>query len=153
MINPMPLLETSLWSATTAPLKSFADKPLPAKADVVVIGGGYTGVSAALRLAKHGASVTLLEAQTIGWGASSRNGGQVLTGLKHGASDLIRQFGKERARELYHASVKTIECVENIIAEDASTVRFNLEVPFVFLPNPLGTRYGKVLKAAGIGTN
>ncbi len=118
MINPMPLLETSLWSATTAPLKSFADKPLPAKADVVVIGGGYTGVSAALRLAKHGASVTLLEAQTIGWGASSRNGGQVLTGLKHGASDLIRQFGKERARELYHASVKTIECVENIIAEE-----------------------------------
>jgi glycine/D-amino acid oxidase-like deaminating enzyme len=114
----MPLLETSLWSATSTPLKSFANKPLPAKTDVVVIGGGYTGVSAALRLAKQGAKVTVLEAQTIGWGASSRNGGQVLTGLKYGASDLIRSFGKEKARELYQTSIKAIEYVETLIADE-----------------------------------
>jgi glycine/D-amino acid oxidase-like deaminating enzyme len=75
-------------------------------------------VSAALRLAKQGAKVTLLEMNTLGWGASSRNGGQILTGLKHGAADLIKQFGKERARTLYQASVQTIECVENIVAEE-----------------------------------
>lgn len=110
------MIETSLWSATAAPLKSFAGRPLPAKADVVVIGGGYTGVSAALRLAKRGAKVTLLEAQTVGWGASSRNGGQALVGHKHGVEDLIRRFGKEKARELYQASIAAIECVEDIIA-------------------------------------
>ncbi|MBM4423503.1 MAG: FAD-binding oxidoreductase [Chloroflexi bacterium] len=114
----MLIPETSLWSATAPPLKSFAHRPLPAKADVVVIGGGYTGVSAALKLAKHGAAVTLLEGETLGWGASSRNGGQVLVGHKHGVEDLVRQFGKERARELYQASIKTIECVEQIIEEE-----------------------------------
>jgi glycine/D-amino acid oxidase-like deaminating enzyme len=114
----MPLQESSLWSATAAPLKSFAGRPLPAKADVVVVGGGYTGVSAALRLARHGAAVTVLDGQTIGWGASSRNGGQVLTGLKHGPSELIRHFGRDRARDLYQASIKTIECVETVIAEE-----------------------------------
>nr|MBI2905494.1 FAD-binding oxidoreductase [Chloroflexota bacterium] len=114
----MPLLETPLWSATSTPLKSFADRPLPATADVIVIGGGYTGISAALQLAKHGARVTLLEAQTLGWGASSRNGGQVLTGLKHGVEELLRTVGRERARELYDASIKTIACVETIIADE-----------------------------------
>ncbi len=115
----MTLLETSLWSATSTPLKSFADKPLPSKTEVVVIGGGYTGLSAALRLAKQGAQVCLLESQMMGWGASSRNGGQVLTGLKHGVSDLIRVFGREKARELYRASIQTIECVETLVAEEA----------------------------------
>jgi glycine/D-amino acid oxidase-like deaminating enzyme len=110
--------ETSLWAATSARLKSFAARPLPARADVVVIGGGYTGVSAALRLAKRGAAVTLIEAQAIGWGASSRNGGQVLTGLKHAVGEMIAEHGLERARELYAASIKTIECVEAIVAEE-----------------------------------
>jgi glycine/D-amino acid oxidase-like deaminating enzyme len=114
----MPLKESSLWSATAEPIKSYAGRPLPAAADVVVIGGGYTGVSAALRLAHQGAKVTLLEANTLGWGASSRNGGQVLTGLKHGVSDMIREFGRDKAREMYQASIRTIECVESIIAEE-----------------------------------
>ncbi len=114
----MPLQQTPLWSSTSTPLKSFAGRPLPAKADVVVIGGGYTGLSAALQLAKHGARVTLLERESLGWGASSRNGGMVLPGLKHGAGELLKSFGKTRARELYAASVKSIECVETIIAEE-----------------------------------
>ncbi|MEK7276478.1 MAG: FAD-binding oxidoreductase, partial [Chloroflexota bacterium] len=114
----MPFKETSLWSSTSTPLNSFAGRPLPAQADVVVIGGGYTGLSAALQLAKHGASVTLLERESLGWGASSRNGGMVLPGLKHGAGELLKSFGKTRARELYAASLASIECVETIIAEE-----------------------------------
>jgi glycine/D-amino acid oxidase-like deaminating enzyme len=110
--------ESILWTATAPALPSFTGRPLPAQADVVVIGGGYTGLSAALRLAQGGARVTLLERHSLGWGASSRNGGQVLTGLKHGAGELIRRFGKTRARELYQASLRTIECVEGLIASE-----------------------------------
>jgi glycine/D-amino acid oxidase-like deaminating enzyme len=57
--------------------------PLPENVDVAIIGGGYTGLSAARTLSKLGVHVAVLEANTIGWGASSRNGGMVLTGLKN----------------------------------------------------------------------
>src|SRR5262245_54177988 len=56
--------------------------------DVVIIGGGFTGLSAALHLAEKGASVAVLEAEEIGFGASGRNGGQVNPGLKHDAASL-----------------------------------------------------------------
>ncbi|MBI5566909.1 MAG: FAD-binding oxidoreductase, partial [Chloroflexi bacterium] len=76
--------DTPYWWATAPELPSYADKSLPQRADVVVIGSGYTGLSAARSLAQRGASVVVLEKETIGWGASSRNGGQVLTGLAVG---------------------------------------------------------------------
>ena len=55
---------------------------MPAEADVVIIGGGYTGTMAAARLASRGRSVTVLDRNELGWGASSRNGGTVLPGFK-----------------------------------------------------------------------
>lgn len=113
----MPLIESPFWQAEQ-PLVEFAETPLPAVVDVAVIGGGYTGLSAALHLAKSGASVAVLEQQAIGWGASSRNGGQVLTGLKHGVLDLIRRFGKERAQFLFQSSLHSLACVEALIREE-----------------------------------
>lgn len=68
--------------------------------DVVVVGGGYTGLSAALALAERGLSVRLLEAERIGWGASGRNGGQAIPGLRHGAAELARMFGEAEALPL-----------------------------------------------------
>jgi glycine/D-amino acid oxidase-like deaminating enzyme len=65
------------------------------KADVVVIGGGFTGLSTALHLAERGADVVLLEAREPGWGASGRNGGQVNPGLKHDPDTVERDFGVE----------------------------------------------------------
>src|SRR5258707_1264912 len=65
------------------------------RTDVVVIGGGITGLSTALHLAEQGAKVVLLEAEEPGWGASGRNGGQVNPGLKHDPDEVERQFGKE----------------------------------------------------------
>ena len=105
------------WADAPAP-KSYQGKPLPEKADVVVIGGGFTGTSAALRLAKGGAQVILLEAETIGWGASSRNGGQALSCLHHTLTELIEEHGLEAAREMFQASVRAADTVARIVEEE-----------------------------------
>ncbi|MEM1316607.1 MAG: FAD-binding oxidoreductase, partial [Pseudomonadota bacterium] len=72
----------------------------PQDADVIVVGGGFTGLSAALRLAEAGRSVTVLEAERIGWGASGRNGGQVLPGLKLDPDDMVAKWGQARGERL-----------------------------------------------------
>src|SRR5215470_8825050 len=92
---------TSYYSATA--LAAPARPPLQGEAsvDVCVIGGGLTGVSAALHLAERGYKTLLLEAEQIGWGASGRNGGQVNTGLRKGAAELLQLFGRERALALF----------------------------------------------------
>jgi gamma-glutamylputrescine oxidase len=71
------------------------------KCDVVVVGGGFTGLSAALACAERGFSVTLVERQHIGFGASGRNGGQLIPGLRWLASELESEFGRERADALF----------------------------------------------------
>ena len=112
------LKEIPYWWDTAPALPNLMTRPLPERADVVIIGSGYTGLSAARSLAQRGAKVVVLEKETFGWGASSRNGGQVLTGLKVGASKLIQTFGRERARELYAASLTSIEYLEKLIADE-----------------------------------
>ena len=97
---------------------SDAARRLPESVDVAVIGAGFTGLSAARTLAKRGAKVAVLESQTIGWGASSRNGGMVLTGLKLGVNQMISMYGRERTQLMYAASLATIDCVEKIIGEE-----------------------------------
>lgn len=114
----MAYQETSLWAATAPELGSFSDRPLAERADVVVVGGGYTGLSAALRLAKLGARVTVLEKESIGWGASSRNGGMVLTGHKHGIGEITQTLGITRARELWNASLAALETVATVVQEE-----------------------------------
>jgi glycine/D-amino acid oxidase-like deaminating enzyme len=65
------------------------------RTDVVVVGGGVTGLSTALHLAEQGAQVVLLEAEEPGWGASGRNGGQVNPGLKHDPDEVERDYGRD----------------------------------------------------------
>ena len=79
--------------------------PIPSKADVAIIGGGYTGLSAARTLAKQGVSVVVLEAETIGWGASSRNGGMNLTGLKPAIQTVIKNYRPDLAKEVFQCSL------------------------------------------------
>src|SRR5271166_6110032 len=109
--------ELNYW-LTTVQMPTAPALPLPESVDVAVIGAGFTGLSAARTLAKRGAKVAVLEAQTIGWGASSRNGGMVLTGMKLGVNKLISMYGRDLTRRMYAASLATIDCVEQIIREE-----------------------------------
>jgi glycine/D-amino acid oxidase-like deaminating enzyme len=110
--------EYPYWRDSIAPQPSRPHIELPARADVAIIGAGYTGLSAARELARRGVSVLVLERERVGWGASSRNGGQVLTGLKLDAATLIARFGEPRACELFNVSLDSIATLERIIADE-----------------------------------
>ncbi len=114
----MTLREDNFWLTTVRVPSTDRSLQLPDRADVAVIGAGFTGLSAARTLAKRGAKVVVLEGETIGWGASSRNGGMVLTGMKLGVNQLISMYGRERTRRMYAASLASIDCVEQIIREE-----------------------------------
>ncbi len=92
--------------------------PIPEKVDVAIIGGGYTGLSAARTFAKQGVRVAVLEAETMGWGASSRNGGMVLTGLKLPMQTIIQRYGRDLAKRLFQYSLDSIDTVENIVKDE-----------------------------------
>src|SRR6202040_2530763 len=114
----MSLLEHNYW-LTTADFPKTEPRPLPNRVEVAVIGAGFTGLSAARTVAKRGAKVAVLESETIGWGASSRNGGMVLTGMKLGVNKLISVYGRERTQRMYAASLASMDCVEQIVREEA----------------------------------
>jgi glycine/D-amino acid oxidase-like deaminating enzyme len=109
--------EKTFWLETVE-IPTPAEREFPERVDVAVIGAGFTGLSAARTLAKSGATVADFDAQTIGWGASSRNGGMVLTGLKLPASTLIARYGKEATARMYAASLESIDFVEQVIREE-----------------------------------
>ena len=89
------------------------------QADVVVVGGGFTGLSAALHAAEAGYSVILLEAQRIGWGASGRSGGQMIPGLRWSVDELIAELGRSRTAELLGLVNSASDLVRQRIARHA----------------------------------
>ena len=115
--------EQNYW-LTTVQMPTPPAEPMPETADVAVIGAGFTGLSAALAMARRGAKVVVLESETIGWGASSRNGGMVLTGLKLGANKLISAYGRELTHRMYAASLDSIACVERLVKEESIACDF-----------------------------
>ena len=109
----------SYYAATANP---FPDQPRLAgevQADVVVVGGGFTGLSAALHCAEAGFSVALLEAGQIGCAASGRNGGQLIPGLRWGAVELAERFGEDKTRRLLEVANSAGDLVRGRIARHA----------------------------------
>jgi gamma-glutamylputrescine oxidase len=114
----------SYYAATNTPRTSPAAAPRlrqplqgDASTDVVVLGGGIAGCSAALHLAKRGYRVTLLEARFVGYGASGRSGGQTIFGLAAGQQSLAAQVGKADARRLFDLSVEALDLTQSLIRE------------------------------------
>jgi len=120
----MTFLEKPFWWDTTTFPTPDPKQTLPQQVDVAVIGSGYTGLSAARVLAQRGARVAVLEAESIGWGASSRNGGMTLTGLKLGIPTLIQKYGRDLTRRLFAASLASIDCVEQIVQAEQIDCNF-----------------------------
>src|SRR5512143_4368253 len=111
----MTPLQQIYWHTTVQMPDASSLSSLPEKVDVAIIGGGYTGLSAARTLARNNVKVSVLEANTLGWGASSRNGGMVLTGLKLGMQTVARRYGLDLARRLWQYSLDAIRAVEDIV--------------------------------------
>jgi len=109
---------TPLWTDQFQPQSNLALNELPDSTEVAVVGSGYTGLNAAIELGKAGIEVVVLEQETIGWGASSRNGTMLTPGLKAKQKDIKRWYGEEKQKELWQWSVEAVHHVSNIIQEE-----------------------------------
>ncbi|MEM8576305.1 MAG: FAD-binding oxidoreductase [Pseudomonadota bacterium] len=115
--NDAPGAYPASWYAATAkPLPPFAPLRSEVRADVCVVGAGYTGLSAALHLAEAGRRVVVLEAQRVGFGASGRNGGQLGSGQRVEQPDLKRLVGLDDARKLWDLAQDAKRLVKDLIA-------------------------------------
>jgi gamma-glutamylputrescine oxidase len=105
----------SWYAASAHRLAQFPRLDGDTDADVCVIGGGYTGLSAALHMAEAGLDVVLLEAHRVGWGASGRNGGQLGSGQRRGQSWIEGRHGEDSARDLWHMAEEAKAAVRELV--------------------------------------
>jgi gamma-glutamylputrescine oxidase len=109
----------SYYAASTAPEPPRSALAGDTRADVAIVGGGIAGVSAALHLTKRGYDVVLLEANTVGYGASGRSGGQTIFGLATSQKSLADQVGAGDARRLFNLSIEALDLTQSLIREHA----------------------------------
>jgi gamma-glutamylputrescine oxidase len=110
---------SSYYAASANPTSLHPPLSGEIAADVCVVGGGIAGCSTALHLAERGYKVVLLEANRVGWGASGRAGGQVLTGFASGQHKLVRQIGAGVARQMWDISVEAIALLKGLVQRHA----------------------------------
>jgi len=111
----------SYYAATRNDNQQWPELSGELNAEVCIIGGGFTGLNTAINLAEAGYKVVLLEANRIGWGASGRNGGQLIRGIGHDTSQFARWIGDEGVRDLDLMGLEAVELVRERIE------RFNID--------------------------
>ncbi|MEM9144848.1 MAG: FAD-binding oxidoreductase [Pseudomonadota bacterium] len=125
-------LAAPYWGEAVPPPPALP-RLLPERADVVVIGSGYTGLNAALETVRGGRSTVVLEAGDPGWGCSTRNGGQVSSSIKPSLAELSRRLGSERARRIRAEGPAALDWLEDFLQAEGIDCAF--------------ARVGKVLAA------
>jgi len=142
------------WHATMPALPDRSGRTLPDTADAVVIGGGYTGIAAARKLAQQGARAVVLEANTLGWGASTRNGGIAHPGFKWGPETLIKRYGPELARQLYDGSVEATAMVEELVRSEGidAELRYNGYLELAWAPSHAAAFPAEAIALGDFGT-
>ncbi len=114
---------SSYWSDSSPSFNGSSEEP-QGHYDFAIIGAGFTGLGAARKLVQGGARVAVLEAQTVGFGASGRNGGHLNNGLAHSFVDACARFGKQTATSMYRAFDDGIDTIERIIKEEQIDCNF-----------------------------
>ena len=109
---------TSYWLDAVAPFSGRSRQPVGGKADVVIVGAGLTGTSAALSLARKGADVVVLEADVVGSQASGRSGGMCNNGFAQDYRMMAEAIGIEKANTLYRAFDAGVDTVERLVQEE-----------------------------------
>jgi glycine/D-amino acid oxidase-like deaminating enzyme len=109
---------TSFWLDSISATDTSNIAPIDGTVDVVVVGGGFTGLSSALALAKRGARVALCEANIVGGEASGRNGGQCNNGTAQDYAGLISTYGEEKAASFYQFYNQAVDSVENLVRNE-----------------------------------
>src|SRR4029079_13256291 len=107
----------SLWEATAEPAREFPVLSGERQADVVIIGAGYTGLSAAHHIAKSGLSPVVLEANRPGWGASGRNGGVITAKFRLSFREIDATHGRAMAQRMYEIAHEATDMVEELVSE------------------------------------
>lgn len=115
----------SYWLDTAPAFTGGQRGGVEGRADVAVVGGGFTGLSAAHALASRGAKVVLLEADRVVGQASGRNGGQCNNGAHHDYAYLLERFGAERAKAYYNEHTLAVDAVERLVLEEGIDCDFH----------------------------
>lgn len=113
MSTPLP---DSLWATTAVAAPPYARAERDLSCEIAIIGGGYTGLSTALHLAQAGRDVVVIEAAEPGWGASGRNGGQVIAGMKTNPDEIVAAFGEELGMRMNRRMGAAADLVFDLVA-------------------------------------